>query len=93
MVMKSKRTLFQDLAALEIAGLEGIGDRKLDHPRISNETYGRKSFVYVTFAKGERVQMERRLAALGHKIHPDYWPGSSVSEIQVTYFKGWHWNE
>lgn len=91
--MKSKRTLWQDLAALGEPTLDGIAALQLDHIKISNETYGRKSMIYVTWPKGRRVAMEQKLALRGHKIHTSYWPGSNTSEIQVTYFKGWHWNE
>lgn len=26
-------------------------------------------------------------------MNANYWPGSGTSEIQVSYFKGWHWDE
>lgn len=92
--MKSKKILFQDLAQLGLPEFDGILDKKLEHCKVGNETYGRKSCIYLTFADhAQRRAMERRLENQGHKICPDYWPGSAIAEIQVSYFKGWHWAE
>jgi len=61
---------------------------------IGNETYGRDSMVYVyTPDNATRKRLERFLAARGFKVCRDYWPGSGVAEVQVSYFKGHHWNE
>ena len=61
---------------------------------LSDETYGRKSFVYIqTPDKPGRKRLERFLAGKGFKINTDYWPKSSTAEVQVSYFKGWHHDE
>jgi hypothetical protein len=92
--MKSKKVLFQDLAQTGLPEFGDILKCKLEHRKVSNETYGPKSFIYVTFSDhSQRRTMERQLEARGHKVCPDYWPGSAVAEIQVSYFKGWHWAE
>lgn len=92
--MKSKKVLFQDIAQLGLPEFDGILTAKLEHRRVSNETYGRKSCIYITFEDhAQRRLMERKLEAQGHKVCADYWPGSRVAEVQVTYFKGWHWAE
>ena len=92
--MKSKKILFQDLAALGIPEFADAVEKKLNHRRIGNETFGRKSMLFVHFADhAQRRQAERALEAKGHRIHADYHPGSGTAEIQVSYFKGWHWDE
>jgi hypothetical protein len=80
---KSKKKLFEFLDA-EGAPVKGKGD----------ETYGKKSMIYISWPDPKaRKEWERRLEDAGFKVHKDYWPGSSTSEIQVSYFKGWHWDE
>mgnify|MGYP004405501667 CR=1 FL=1 len=69
--------------------------RKRAQPKnVSDETYGDKSFVYVNSGSlPGRAEMERILTRAGFKVIEDYSPASTCSEIQVSYFKGWHWDE
>ena len=61
---------------------------------VSNETYGRKSCIYVTTdSVVQRNKLERFLTTDGFKINFDYWPGARTSEVQVSYFKGEGWNK
>jgi len=100
--MKSKKELFKVLAEL-------TGDltfiMELKHPAISNETYGRKSCIYIYWdmidKDFDRRNCEVTLAHKGFKINWDYgtWLGhlkddsGSTSEVTVAYFKGHHWDE
>ena len=86
--MKSKKKLFA-----EIKEEFGIG-LSLKSSIVSDETYGRKSMIYTDWGTPEKRQdAERRLILRGFKVHRSYWKGSPVSEIQVSYFKGYHWDE
>jgi hypothetical protein len=59
-----------------------------------NETYGKASMIYLTWESPDaRKAGERALTNAGFKVHDDYWPGSAISEVQVSYFKGVHWDE
>ena len=92
--MHSKKKLFAHLAQLNIAGFEDIVAKGLKHPRIGDETYGKKSCIYIRFANLlERRRVERELSRLGHKVDAGYCIGDARTEVQVSYFKGWHWDE
>jgi hypothetical protein len=89
--MKSKKVLFKDLEELDPVYFKDVD---LDHNKIGNETYGRSSRIYINCKdKKERTRIEWALKRKGHLIKWDYWPESSRCEVQVTYFKGWHWDE
>jgi len=89
--MKSKKILFQDLEEIDPKYFKGAN---LDHPKIGNETYGRKSCIYISLEKLEdRRPIERKLEKKGHKVMEDYAKGWPRIEVQVSYFKGWHWDE
>jgi hypothetical protein len=61
---------------------------------VSDETYGRDSYIYVSCGTPERrAELERKLSSEGLRFSPDYYPGSGVAEIAVTYFRGHHWRE
>ena len=61
---------------------------------VSDETYGSRSFLYVSVGSPEqRRLMERKPHAEGIPVNRNYWPGSNTAEIRVSYFKGWHHNE
>ena len=69
-------------------------DLQLNHPKISNETYGNKSMVYIaTNDVGQRRRLEDYLSHKGFKVHEAYHPSGCRLEVQVSYFKGYHWNE
>ena len=62
--------------------------------RIGNETYGRKSMVYIQAPDlATRHRLEKFLVSKGAKVDRSYSPSGSTTEVQVSYFKGWHWNE
>jgi len=88
--MKSKKALF--------AHLEKTYGKKVDleSDGIGDETYGRVSMIYVYDWKifhTTREAAERDLEANGFKVHKDWSKGGPGSEIQVSYFKGYHWDE
>lgn len=67
-----------------------------DYKKFSNEIYGRKACIYLwSVAKDEadRRVVEAELMRRGFKVDPTYYPGSKAIEVQVSYFKGWHWDE
>lgn len=87
--MKSKTQLFKDLKQIDHEYFNGVD---LDHSAISNETYGKDSFIYVKWKNpDEKRIMEIKLSEMGHTITE--YSIDNVSSIQVSYFKGWHWNE
>jgi hypothetical protein len=68
--------------------------QELSHPFISNETYGRKSMIYIHTGDTDiRKKLESWLDADGFKVNRNYSKGNPVTEVQVSYFKGWHWAE
>ena len=61
---------------------------------VCDETYGRDSRLYVRVADmAERHRVEAAITRAGGRVHRNYSPGKPVVETQVSYFKGWHWNE
>jgi len=90
--MKSKKKLF---AALDTHFKTTLWSAKgLKHSNVSDETYGRRSMVYISLkTPEERQTTERFLVREGFNVQSGYYPGSSTAEIQVSYFKGFHWNE
>ena len=61
---------------------------------VSYEAFGKKVRAYVsTKSVAERARLEAFLRANGIGFKADYWPGSSVAEVPVSYFKAWHWDE
>jgi hypothetical protein len=40
-----------------------------------------------------RQKLEVVLIEQGQKVNRDYWVSDPVVEVQVTYFKAWHWDE
>lgn len=90
--LKSKVDLFTALDDYYMT--KTYSAKQLDAPGISNETYGRKSCIYVKAkSAADRQKLEDRLTMNGFKVNKNYWPGSSVIEVQVSYFKGYNWDE
>jgi hypothetical protein len=86
--MKSRKKLLETLIRLNYV----TPDTKVTQLR--NETYGRKSMIYLDApTPSDRQGWERALEREGFKVHRSYWPGSATLEVQVSYFKGWHWDE
>ena len=70
--------------------LAGLGLK----PCNSFEAYGRKVCAYINAGSPvARERLEELLVTAGQTVNRGYWPGSSVVEMQVTYFKAWHWDE
>ena len=89
--MKSKSKLFKDLEEIDPAYFKGVD---LSHLKISDETYGKESYIYIYAQNIEsRISLERVLEKRGHKIGRDYGKGGSKLEVRVSYFKGRNWNE
>jgi hypothetical protein len=89
--MKSKKKLFEALTMFFQNG--EFVEKGLSAAGISNETYGRKSCIYIdTKDPSERKNLEGCLGMRGFKVNSGYWPGSSTLEVQVSYFKGNQWN-
>lgn len=88
----SKKRLFEDLAEFYPNTFEGVREQGLKHTRISDETYGRNSCIYVYCKSPAQARRVRTiLDACGHKIGSYGVP--HVIEVSVTYFKGWHHDE
>lgn len=84
--MKSKKKLFEFLAMH--TGDETFKTEKLEHKRISNETYGKKSCIYLAHSSPDnKSELETALRADGFNVSSSYAMPKS-SEIQVSYFKG-----
>lgn len=74
-----------------------IETQQLNHNQISNETYGKDSMVYIRF---ENMDIRRAFESFiknsrefSFKVFTNYSPQKSITEIQVSYFKGNKWNE
>ena len=97
---KSKKQLFTDLETLVgsilTSSFKDVSTLGLKHPEISNETYGRDSFIYINIPAGVNfAALEQKLQALGHKVEPNYsrYNNGKTVAVQVTYFKGYGWNK
>jgi len=90
MALLSKSKLFPALD--EFFGTTEYTTKKLKAEHLSNETYGRDSMIYV-WAGERRAELEAFLTRKGFRVFPKYSPGGGRTEIQVSYFKGYHWNE
>ncbi len=89
--MKSKKRLFEALTMYFQNG-EYI-EKGLKATGIHDETYGRKSCIYIdTKNTEERKNLTGYLDMKGFKVNHNYWPGSATLEVQVSYFKGNQWN-
>lgn len=104
--MKSKTLLFALLETLSgtdptFAHFVGIGKEGLKHKQVSDETYGPHSMIYLFWPHlNARNAGEKTLADHGFRVSPDYCrksgncrEDSPRSEIQVSYFRGYHWDE
>lgn len=78
---------------LEFLASQGLEEGKDFH--ISYEAYGRKVMAYITWTGGleMRKKMDSDLAWENWPVNRDYNPKSSTSEVQVSYFKAWGWDE
>ena len=90
--MKSKKALFE---ALDLYfATNRFTQEKLKAKGISNETYGKKSCIYVNCGEPDvRQQVDLYLTARGFKVNRNYDLGGARTEVQVSYFKGERWWE
>ena len=86
----SKKKLFSALD--QFFGTDVYSTQGLNAQGIGDETYGRDSRIYVD-TKGKRGELERFLRGLGFSVNTNYSKGSDYTEVAVSYFKGYHWNE
>lgn len=92
--MKSKKLLFAAIAKVSPINFGDAPKTGLKTPGILNETYGKQSFVYIRGTSVDhRRALENALEKEGFKVGRDYFPGSTMVEVQVSYFKGHKWNE
>lgn len=90
---KSRKALFNTLIELK-----EHKDIKVKLPNtykeMLNEIFGKAAYIFITFESyKERRRVELLLIRHGFKVNETYWPGSPISSVRVSYFKGWHWNE
>ena len=91
--MKSKTYLFKQLAAHF-----NREDVRIGRHGIHDETYGPKSMIYLFAIQRRwgvtRDDMARLLRLWGFKPNMRYGsPECDALEVQVSYFKGHHWDE
>lgn len=91
--MKSKKQLFLFLDKHFDTTNFSVGGLNAQH--VSNETYGKKSCIYLSMCSSyaKRRELEIELTKAGFAVNRQYWPGSSMIEVTVSYFKGHHWDE
>ncbi len=69
-------------------------DVKAGRAPVEDETFGTRSFIFVHVADmDQRALVERAADAAGFNVTRHYSPGRPVCSIQVSYFKGYHWDE
>jgi len=78
------------LATLEA---EGINPRSITY-----EAFGKVAYAFLRFASiPERQACEfflvNKCAYSAKQVVLDYFPGSACAQVQVSYFKAWHWDE
>ncbi|MEF8794018.1 hypothetical protein [Thiohalorhabdus sp.] len=96
MGLKSKKKLFEFLDTVDPTLIGGVGyfaKHGLNHVKVSDETYGKRSMIYLS-ARGwqERIELERQLKRNGFHPQEDYGVPGKL-EVQVSYFKGKNWDE
>lgn len=90
--LKPKKDLFTALD--EYFKTDQYTAKGLKAPGVSDETYGRKSMIYIASKdNAARKQLEVFLSDKGFTVNRDYHPGSKVAEVQVSYYKGYNWDE
>jgi len=90
--MKSKKALFKYLDAYYSHSEPEYARDGLDHKSISNETYGRRSCIYIRVGEEMCGNLKKSLIDGGFDVNKDY-TCKEVIEVHVSYFKGHKWNE
>jgi hypothetical protein len=71
-----------------------LDEQGAPYKKCGDETYGKASMIYICWPDMDtRREWERKLQQEKFHVQPKYSPGQPVSEIRVSYFKGWHWDE
>ena len=88
--MKSKTHLFNHL--------NGTFGTNVTLDDVSNETFGRKSYIFfydvISLFKTTRKGIETGLENAGFKVNRKWMKGhDQCVSVQVSYFKGRHWNQ
>lgn len=92
--LKNRKKLYDDLKDIDAKGIAKLGHVPRSYKDLKNEVYGRQAMIYVSWkSREDREEGEYQLSARGYRVQKGYWKGSAVSEIQVSYFKGAHWDE
>lgn len=61
---------------------------------ISYEAYGRKVCAYISVNDmATRERLEKFLIGQGLRVDRQYSPVRPTVEVQISYFKAWHWDE
>ena len=71
------------------------GHDKNEYRGIGYEAFGKKVLAFIQVDNlATRRKLEDYLEyELKQKPNRNYWVGHPVVEVQVTYFKAWHWDE
>ena len=91
--MKSKKSLFTLMSEVQPERFSTAPAEGLKHEFIGDETFGNESFIFLSVLPNTRKRVELILKHQGYKVDKEYSPSSDTIEVQVSYFKGWHWNE
>jgi len=86
--MKSKKKLFEFLDAYYRHVEPEYARDGLSHPNVGNETYGRKSMVYLYCGEEMRGNLLSSLQANDFKVDRSYGKDFGALEVQVSYFQG-----
>jgi len=98
--MKSKKALFQFLDQFHVQHCDATDPtyfqrNGLKAKGIGNETYGKKSCIFINIVQTKVMKslLVQLLDNNGFNVSRTYWPESNRIKVQVSYFKGWHWDE
>ena len=91
-MLKSKKKLFKLLEEIRPTYFHGIVSEGLGHSKISDETYGKESYIYIRCADSHSAFLiKRKLREDGFKVK-NYYDNRDI-EVHVSFFKGHHWDE
>lgn len=90
----SRKKFYAALQDMVGQGFKLRGTLPSSPKKLADETYGKKSMMYISWVdNAERKRAEAELTKRGFKVNRSYHPGSGTTSVQVSYFKGWHWDE
>ena len=95
MALLSKKKLIPLLIEKGFITGELSGTTKNEFRGVGYEAYGRKVLAFIQVKDlATRLKLEDYLEyELKQKPNRNYWVGQPVVEVQVSYFKAWHWDE